>query len=217
MGRYAPRRAPRFLAAVRTAGLGVTLTLASCHSLNPTNWTGLGGSGGSGVLVSDAMGHRLDLDLPNRAAAVRDQNTADVYLTDLSDQTLDLIARGEAGSEISGTIVEIHIFLNPKPGKTPIESTAASATIRTVILSRGQVGVYDGAGFLAPGRSLEKGSADGRVEGAQVRLSRSTGGFQDLLGPARIDLNFDAPGDDEAANRIARVVRALSAAADRAD
>lgn len=194
--------------------MAALLTLASCRALNPTNWDAFGGSGGSGSVVSDTRGVELDLSLPNRAAIVQDENTADVYLTDLSDETLALIARGEAGAEVSGTLVQVHIFLNPKPGKTPIESTAASATVRTVILARGQVGVYDGAAFLLPGRSLKKGSASGTVNGAQVRLSRATPGFEDLLGAGRMELSFAAKGDEERAARIARVVRALSAAAD---
>lgn len=193
------------------------LTLASCQTLNPTNWGAFGGSGGSGSITSQERGVTLDLDLPNRAAIVADENTADVYLTDLSDETLDLLARGEAGREVSGTLVHVHIFLNPKPGKTPIESTAASATIRTVILARGQIGVYDGAGFMLPGRSLKKGSASGSVSNAQTRLTRSTGGFEDLLGAASLDLTFGTRGDEAQATRIGRVVRSLSAAAEPVD
>ncbi len=216
MGRYAPRPA-RLLHGLITAGAVCVLALASCQSLNPTNWGSFGGSGGSGALTSDERGVALELDLPNRASIVADENTADVYLTDLSDETLDLIARGQAGREVSGTLVHVHIFLNPKPGKTPIESTAASATIRTVVLARGQIGVYDGAGFMLPGRSLKKGAASGSVSNAQTRLTRATDGFEDLLGAARIDLTFGTKGDEARANRIGRVVRALSAAAEPVD
>jgi len=217
MARYAPRTRGLSVLLTLTAGFGVVLTLASCRALNPTNWGSLGGSGGSGSVVSDSRGVELALDLPTRAAIVADANTADVYMTDLSPATLDLIARGEAGPEVSGTLVHVHIFLNPKPGKTPIESTAASATVRTIILARGQIGVYDGAGFVLPGRSLKKGAASGSIRDAQCRLSRATPGFEDLLGAARIDLSFGAKGDEAGANRIARVVRALSAGADPVD
>lgn len=214
MERYATRAAPRRFLGLSTAGAIALLTLVSCQTLNPTNWGAFGGSGGSGSIVSDNLGVTLELDLPNRAAIVTDENTADVFLTDLSDETLELIARGQAGREVSGTLVQVHIFLNPKPGKTPIESTAASATIRTVVLARGQIGVYDGAGFMLPGRSLKKGSASGSVNDAQTRLTRSTDGFEDLLGAARIDLSFGTKGDEQRANRIARVLRSLSAAAE---
>lgn len=175
---------------------------------------GSGGSGGSGSLISDSQSRELRLNLPNRAAAVDDINTADVYLTDLSDDTLARIASGEPVPEVSGTLVHIHLFLNPKPGRTPIEPTAANASARIVVLARGNVGVYDGAGFLLAGKSLEKNRASGTLRNAHTRLSRATPGFQDLLGQSTLELRFGARENLEQAETIARAVRLLSAAAD---
>jgi len=189
--------------------LALTITpLAGCAGL------GAGGSGGSGAMVSDVTARELELRLPNRAAIVTDENTADVYLTDLSPSTLDRIAGGDTPPEVSGTLVHIHIFLNPKPGRTPIEPTAANATARVVVLARGQVGVYDGAGFLLPGKSLRKNSASGTLRNAHTRLSRASEGFEDLLGPTTLRVSFAAKNNEPEAERIARVVRVLSAAAD---
>jgi hypothetical protein len=178
---------------------------------------GAGGSGGSGAMVSDVTARELELRLPNRAAVVTDENTADVYLTDLSQNTLDRISAGDIPPEVSGTLLHIHIFLNPKPGRTPIEPTAANATARVVVLARGQIGVYDGAGFLLPGKSLRKNSASGTLRNAHTRLSRASEGFEDLLGPTTLRVSFGAKGNEPEAERIARVVRMLTAAADPID
>lgn len=196
------------------AALFLLLTLTGCAGL------GLGGGGGasgSGQLVSDATSTRLDLRLPTRASVVQDHNTADVFLTDLSPATLDRLAEGRLTPDVSGVLAHVHIFLNPRPGRTPIADTAASATVRLVVISRGQIGVYDGAGFLMPGRSLRKGYAAGTLRNAPTRLSRATPGFNDLLGSARTELGFGARADEPTASRIAGVLRTLVLAADPVD
>lgn len=196
------------------------LILAACTALL-TGCAGFGigsgGSGGSGAIASETQPTQLSLRLPNRAAVVQDRNTADVYLTDLSHETLERLGNGDLSPEISGTLVHIHIFLNPKPGRTPIEDTAASSTARLVVVARGQIGVYDGAGFLLPGRSLRKGSASGTLRNAPSRLTRATPGFTDLLGPARLEVSFSAKSEPDKADPIARAVRVLSAAAEPVD
>lgn len=203
-----PSMVMRFLLAVFAALSGPALT--GCAGI------GLSGSGspGSGQVVSEAESTRLELRLPDRAAVVQDRNTADVYLTDLSPATLDRITAGDLGPEVSGTLLHIRIFLNPKPGRTPIADTAASATARLVVVARGQVGVYDAAGFLMPGNSLRKGYASGTLRNAPTRLSRATPGFNDLLGSARMEVGFGARANDEMADRIARAIRTLALVAE---
>lgn len=192
----------------------IPLALAAFLLLTGCAGIGAGGSGGSGQVLSDAESTRLNLRLPTRAAVVQDRNTADVYLTDLSPTTLARLTEGAIGPEISGTLLHIHIFLNPKPGRTPIEDTAASATARLVVIARGQIGVYDGAGFLMPGRSLRKGSAAGTLRNAPTRLTRATDGFTDLLGSSRMEVSFGAKSDEPTAAAIAAAVRTMTLAAD---
>lgn len=195
--------------------LAALVMLSGCAGLG----SGLGGLGagrsaGAGRVLSESESRRLDLRLPERAVVVHDRNTADVYLTDLSPATLDRIAEGRLGPDVSGTLVHIHIFLTPRAGRTPIADTAASATARIVVVARGRVGVYDAAGFLMPGDSLRKGYAAGTLRNAPTRLTRATEGFDDLLGPSRTELRFGARPDDAASQRIARAVRTLALAAD---
>lgn len=193
--------------------LAAALLFAGCAGAR----FGLAGAAGSGQVRSEAAGARLDLRLPERAAVVHDRNTADVYLTDLSPATLERLATGAPAPEVSGILVHVHVFLNPKPGRTPIENTAASATARVVVVSRGQVGVYDAAGFLMPGDSLKNNAAAGVLRNAATRLSRATPGFQDLLGPARTELSFSARADRETADRIGAALRTLALSADPVD
>lgn len=205
---------PRPRTILPLALLAVLLPLTGCAGLGLGSFTR---SAGSGEVVSESLSTRLDLDLPTRVAVVHDHNTAEVYLTDLSPATLDRLADGQIGPDITGTILAVRIFLNPKPGRTPIEQTAASATARLVVIARGQIGVYDGAGFIMPGRSLRKGYAAGTLRNAPVRLTRATAGFQDLLASARLEASFRAPADAPASERIAAVIRTLALAADPTD
>ena len=198
--------------------LAALVTLSGCAGLGSGGggW-GSGRSVGTGRILSEAESRRLDLRLPERAVIVHDRNTADVYLTDLSPATLDRIAEGRLGPDVSGTLVHVHIFLSPRAGRTPIADTAASATARIVVVARGRVGVYDAAGFLMPGDSLRKGHAAGTLRNAPTRLTRATEGFDDLLGPSRTEIRFGARPDQAAAERIARAVRTLALAADPLD
>ena len=143
-----------------------------------------------------------------------DKNSADVYLTDLSPDTLERVANGDAGPETSGTILHVHVFLSPEAGKTPIERTAASATARLVVLARGHAGVYDGAGFLMPGRSLRKGRASGTLRHAPTRLTRRTAGFEDLLGASTMRVTFGSRADEPTSDLIARAMRVAVAGTD---
>jgi len=192
-------------AALAASMLGVV----GCNALR-----GGGGSGGQSSIVSDTTDSAFTAPLPTRAYTYHDDNTADIYLTDLSDEELTAFFRSGADwSRISGTLVHVHLFLDPKPGKTPIEPTAATATVRYAIIADGRIGIYDGAGFMLPGQKPGKDTISGTLEDAPIRLSRVTPGFNDPFTAGKLDLTFEAPLDD----RIAPELRArLDAVAARA-
>ena len=183
--------------------------MSACNALR-----GGGGSGGSSRVISDTTGSVYSTKLGTRVYSYHDDNTADIYLTDLSDAQLTAFFQKNADwSQISGTLVHIHLFLDPKPGKTPIEPTAANASIRYAIISSGQVGIYDGAGFMLPGQKPGNNSISGSFAAAPLRLSRATEGFSDPLTPARLDMSFDAKLDELAAPELQARIDALSAVA----
>lgn len=189
--------------------MGASLSLSACNALR-----GGGGSGGSSRVLSDTTGSVYETNLRTRVYAFHDENTADIYLTDLPDAQLTAFFEKNADwSQISGTIVHIHLFLDPKPGKTPIEPTAANASIRYAIISNGQIGIYDGAGFMLPGRKPGKDSLNGSFKAAPLRLTRASDGFADLLTPARLDLSFDAKLDERAAPELQARLDAMAAVA----
>ncbi|HCT45904.1 MAG: hypothetical protein CMJ35_05040 [Phycisphaerae bacterium] len=194
---------------VITLSTAIALSMGACNAMR-----GGGGSGGSSTVVSDTTASIYKTNLRTRAYTYHDDNTADIYLTDLSDEQLTAFFEKNADwSQISGTLVHIHLFLDPKPGKTPIEPTAANASIRYAIVSRGQIGIYDGAGFMLPGQKPGKDTISGSFAAAPLRLTRATEGFNDPLTPARLDMSFDAQLDDLASPELQARLDALAAVA----
>ncbi len=187
--------------------VALSLSAGACNALR-----GGGGSGGTSKVVSDTTSSIYQTNLRTRVYSYHDDNTADIYLTDLTDAQLTSFFQNNADwSQISGTMVQIHLFLDPKPGRTPIEPTAANASIRYVIISAGQVGIYDGAGFMLPGQRPGKDTISGSFNAAPVRLTRATEGFSDPLTPARVDMSFDAKLDELASPELRARIDALAA------
>jgi len=141
-------------------------------------------------------GHELRPRLTTAAYAAEDGNTADVYLTDLTRAELDPTAPIDT---ITGHLARVHMFLRPKAGNTPIEDTATNATVELLVLSRGAIGVYEGAGFLQPGSKPGGARFGGSMDGATVKLVASNASFVDPIGPAELDVSFTAPLDRGAA------------------
>jgi hypothetical protein len=187
--------------------LTLAIPLVGCNAIR-----GGGGSGGSSTIFSDANQTRFKASFPIKAYTFHDDNTADIYLTDLTDQELTTFFAPDADwSSISGTLVQIHLFLDPKPGKTPIEHTAATAAIRYAIIAQGQIGIYDGAGFMLPGAKPGKDSISGTIHAAPLRLTRQTPQFADLFGAAKADLSFKAKLNDAQAPELRARLDAMAA------
>jgi len=141
-----------------------------------------------------------------------DRNTADVYLTNLDRRELELASDP---ARISGQIVHIHMFLTPKPGATPIDSTATNATISHLVLAGdgtdAQIGVYEGAGFVLPTSRPGYSTFKAKVRRASLALLASTPGFPDLIGPSETRIDFVAAKDAAQAELVRRKLRQLIA------
>lgn len=131
----------------------------------------------------------------------RDTNTADIYLTDFS--RAELAADTPLG-DVTGTILHVHMFMRPRPGRTPIETTASTVSFRCAVIAGGQVGVYGGGGFLFPSGEPGDASFGGIIRNASARLLAGTPGFVDRLGAARLDASLNAPRDPALAKLIDR-------------
>jgi hypothetical protein len=135
-----------------------------------------------------------------RAYVPTDQNTADVYFSDIPTERL--LDPQDTLADAVGSIVHLHMFLTPVAGATPIDSTACNTTVRQIVLAgplgaarnRPALGVYSGGGFLLPDDSLFD---------ATLKLTHASPGFVDRLGASRMHGDFAARREDELARAIA--------------
>lgn len=188
--RFAALRA--FALSTLAAGLCV---LPACASVE--NWFT---SSGSISTVSVITGKYIEGDLPTAVYTMPDEFTADVYLTNLPISRLG--DTSDTLADLTGTVVHIHVFLVPAAGKTPIAQHAVNASVRQLVLSSGQAGLYSGGGFVftdEPGDSSYAAS----VRDSSMRLAVASPGFVDQLGQANLTGGFNANLDDKAARLIA--------------
>ena len=86
---------------------------------------------------------QLDMLLEQGAYRVEAAQTS-MYL---SDRTLDELLSGDVQE---ARILHAQLLWIPKPGTTPVDPTATNVTLRLVLLTDGELGVYGGAGFAWP-------------------------------------------------------------------
>lgn len=186
----------------------------STFSLGACSTIGFSGGRSGASVTRDSQGLVFEAQYPTRAYRFADKNTADVYLTDLSDDELSaFFTESQDWSQISGSLLRVHLFLSPKPGNTPIEPTAASATIRWIVITNGEIGVYDGAGFMIPGGKITKGTISGSIRNAPMKLTRQTVGFFDPLITPEMDVKFGTKLDEQSSDELAARFEALAARA----
>ena len=123
-----------------------------------------------------------------------------VWMTDLTNEQL------ESGELPDGQIMHVELLFTPRPGWTPIDSTATNLAIRYILITDGQVGIYEGGGFGYPIGSGRSSSMTLRIEGASMQLSRSTVGFVDLLTPAELSGTFSGPCNTAEVERVRNII-----------
>jgi hypothetical protein len=191
----------RWLLLPMPVGLSI---LAGCW----TGWADAVVSPGSSRMDTGSIadGRTLTTTLPTAVYTWLDENTADIYMTDLPLDRLGDLSDGL--DDLAGSIVHVQLFLTPHAGKTPIDDTAVNVAVRHAILSRGAAGLYSGAGFAFIG---EPGGPQlrGRLRQGTMRLSFRTPDFADLLGPSRISGVIAAQLDEATAAVLSRRMTAL--------
>ena len=106
------------------------------------------------------------------------------------------------GKVTNGQFIHIEMLWKPIGGATPLSPTATNISIRHVVFTDGEAGVYAGAGFALPDGEIGQGEVYLRIESATLRLAESTDGFVDRLGEAELVGGFEAahaPGTTSAA------------------
>ncbi|MAY74418.1 MAG: hypothetical protein CMJ31_06775 [Phycisphaerae bacterium] len=173
---------------------------------------GFGALGGRSTQLDSAQFPvRLKPNFTTRVYTPISENEADVYLTDLPESAFD---DPNELSRSSGQLVHVHMFLRPRAGRTPVDTTACTATVRYIVLAEGRVGVYTGGGFLFPrGAPGGKHFAATMADGA-LRLYAKGPGFVDRVGSGEFDISFRARNDERVSELLQRTADRLSLSAD---
>ncbi len=204
-------RAGRCFTEMRRRGAGVMAAAALLVGVAGAGLLGACGSVGSaGALRMTSRGEeraRFACDLPVRVYEQTSTLSADFFLTDLPREVW---AGGGDASGVSGTIVHVHMFIVPRPGKTPISTGACTAAVRVLVLSEGELGVYGGGGFFAQTGDLGRPTFGGSIREATLRLIRATPGFEDRLGPSFLSGSIGAKRDAADVAALRRTFNFLS-------
>lgn len=139
-----------------------------------------------------------------------DPQTAEVYLTDMPIERLR--DQKDTLSDVTGHLVHLHLFLIPKAGETPIDTTACNLTLRHAVLAGPGSGLYSGGGFVQPSGAIGDESIAGAIAGSSHRLVRRAGAFKDALGSGQVVGRFSATRDDESARALAARLDAFARA-----
>jgi hypothetical protein len=172
-----------------------TLALCACFLLAPgCGSLALLTGGTGGEFVSDERPAKLSPRFTTRVFSAEDRNTADIILSDLDPQ---ILTDRSAMKRATGQILHTRMFVKPYAGRTPIEPTACSVTMRYIVLAGGEFGIYAGGGFLLPDGAPEGRRFSGKISGASLRLVSASPGFNDLIGSGSMSLSFRVRRDED--------------------
>jgi hypothetical protein len=158
--------------AAAAASLALCLACAPGCSVDVGGSVAATGSGDTAVRLVSEFRHGTFAEEP----AVTTVVFSDIPYEDLAD-----------GSARDGRYLHIEILWRPRPGKTPIEPSSTNLTIRFVVVSGGEVGVYVGGGFAWISGGKAAGEPLGLdIIGSSISLVDKTPGFVDLLSPASL-------------------------------
>jgi hypothetical protein len=175
---------------VAAAAALVVLSLTAC-SIEPGGTVDAVGAGDVAVRLTSAF--------TTGTYAVEPAQTTIVF----SDIPYEDLARGTARE---GRFLHIELLWRPDPGKTPVEPSSTNLTIRLVVVSAGEVGVYAGGGFAwVTGGEASDQAIGLTITGSSISLVDKTPGFVDLLSPAVMtgSLGADLNADNARATRRA--------------
>lgn len=104
--------------------------------------------------------------------------------SDLSSEQLQNTT-GDA-AELFGYVLHVELLWVPLAGKTAVDPDATNISIRLIVFSGHEVGIYGGGGFAWP--KGEPGEEEYGVDivGSNATLLAATNGFKDLLSPAQL-------------------------------
>ena len=187
----APPASPAVARLVLAAALVMLawLPVAGCSYVNTAyNWVG-GIATGMRVESISAKPVHLATDFPTAVCATDPYVEGTIWLTDIPMGNLT------SGQVETGQILHIELLWTPRPGYTPIDYEATNISVRYILVSNGEYGIYEGGGFGYPLGTPESSSMVLNIEGVTLQLAESTEGFVDLLSPAELTGTFNGACD----------------------
>lgn len=176
------RRRPAIRAMSAVALLAALLTLNGC--------TG----GRFAVASAEDPAKVLAGNFTTGVYAFSDEHTADIVLL-------------EGSEENPSQAVHIQMHWQPRAGKTPLKRGGTNCSIRYLVFTGDEAGVYTGGGFLFP-RSTPGGSSfRGELRDSTLRLVDRSEGFADRLGLAEATGDFSVRHDELTTERLLRRLR----------
>ena len=124
----------------------------------------------------------------------------------LSDVPLEKLLKSKVNN---GHILLVQMLWVPKPGSTPMDSSATNVSIRYIIISDGELGLYTGAGFALPQGDIGSDLVTIELRNAYLTLTDSTSGFVDLLSPASLTGDFTARLNDQRTRQLRSALRRI--------
>ena len=141
------------------------------------------------------------------AARITDTNNVDIFMSDRALNELEKTDFSKINKDIE--ICHVRMFIAPRAGHTPIQSTACNTIINFIILTPGAAGEYSGAGFMIPELSSDYRHFRGSLIDGRTNLIRKTGTFQDLLGTGSPEGTIEAVNDPAMVRRFELVMEKL--------
>ena len=117
----------------------------------------------------------------------------------LSDTPIEQLMAGEVER---AQVLHVELLWSPRPGATPLSSSATNATLRYLVFVDGEVGIYGGTAFIRHNRSIGSRRMSVSIAQGTIRLLESTPGFVDRLSPGTFSGSFTTERDERSAARL---------------
>jgi len=123
-----------------------------------------------------------------------------------------IVAKGKSspGGPSGHSVTEylhVHVYWNPRPGKTFADSSQSDATLRYVVVSEEGASFYTGTGFVSLDGRRSGGALPVRLENGWLRLEQQVGQPPDVVGDAQLEGSLIARPE---ANRALDLQREMS-------
>jgi hypothetical protein len=164
--------------------------------------------GGCASIGSGSAGNLRSQSMRSDSATLAGAYATAVFTNDkiagtsimLADMPVQQALQGEVEN---GQIMHIELLWLPKAGDTPMDAAATNASIRHIVISNGEVGIYGGAGFALPSDDpYRHESISITIRDASLSLQEATAGFVDLLSPTHLTGTFTATRDDRRSREL---------------